>query len=75
MMQEYPSAIIERMNRAYNAIYGTMSSETRMKAEKDFYACQDWLRLRKIRFRQSLGGQWVLDETTENPRVQSRNGE
>jgi len=70
-VEEYPSVIIDRMNRAYNAVYGTLSSETRMKAEKDFYACHDWLRSRKIRFHQSLGGEWILDETASNKRIQS----
>jgi hypothetical protein len=60
-VQEHPSVVIDRMNAAYNAVYGTISSETRMKAERAFYACQDWLRSRKIRFHQSLSGKWVLD--------------
>ena len=61
-MQEHPSAVIDRMNMAYNAVYGTMSCETRMKAEREFYACHDWLRMRRIRFHQSASGEWVLDE-------------
>jgi hypothetical protein len=50
------------MNTAYNAIYGTMSGETRRKAEKAFYSCHDWLQERGIRFHQTFDGRWVLGE-------------
>jgi hypothetical protein len=62
MMPETPSNVIGRMNTAFNAIYATMSSETRLRAEKTFYSCQDWLQERGIRFHQTLDGRWVLDE-------------
>jgi len=65
-MREEPSTIIDRMNNAYDAIYGTLSPETRRTAEETFYRCQEWLRLRGIRFHQNiLDGQWVLDEETK----------
>jgi hypothetical protein len=57
-----PSSVIGRMNTAFNAIYATMSSETRLRAERAFYSCQDWLQEHGIRFRQTLDGRWVLDE-------------
>jgi len=63
-MRIEPSAIIERMNRSYNAIYGTLSLETRRRAENEFYWCQNWLREREIKFRQTSQGKWVLDEKT-----------
>jgi hypothetical protein len=66
-MQEQVAVIVERMNRAYAAIYGTQSSETRKKAEKEFYKCHDWLRERGIKFRQTPEGRWILDgETTKS---------
>lgn len=66
MVQEEPSIIITRMNRrAYDAIYGTLSPETRRSAEQNFYRCQDWLRQRGIPFHQALDGMWVLDNKGE----------
>jgi hypothetical protein len=62
MMPEEPSTVIARMNTAYNAIYGTMSRETRMRAEKTFYSCHDWLQDHGIRFHQTIDGRWVLGE-------------
>ncbi len=61
-MPDTPSSVIGRMNIAFNAIFATMSSETRLRAEKTFYSCQDWLQERGIRFHQTLDGRWVLDE-------------
>ena len=63
-MPEEPSTILARMNRAYDAIYGTLSSETRRKAENEFYRCQNWLRERGIKFRQTLEGKWIFDDET-----------
>jgi hypothetical protein len=60
-MQEQPAIIIDRMNRAYDAIYGTQSRTTIMKAEREFYSCQDWLRERGIKFHQTPQGKWILD--------------
>jgi hypothetical protein len=60
-VQPEPSIIVTRMNRAYNAVYGTHSPETRRNAEQTFYRCQDWLRQRGITFHQALDGNWVLD--------------
>jgi hypothetical protein len=65
MMSESPSNVLARMNTAFNAIYGTMSRETRMRAGKTFYSCQDWLLERGIRFHQTIDGRWVLDEKKE----------
>ena len=62
MMPETPSNVIGRMNTAFNAIFATMSSETRLRAERTFYSCQDWLQERGVRFHQTLDGRWVLDE-------------
>ncbi len=61
-MPETPSNVIGRMNTTFNAIFASMSSETRLRAEKTFYSCQDWLLERGIRFHQTLDGRWVLDE-------------
>jgi hypothetical protein len=61
-MSESPSDIIARMNTAFNGIYGTMSRETRQRAERIFYSCQDWLLEHGIRFHQTIDGRWVLDE-------------
>ena len=70
MQSDSPSTIIERMNRAYDAVYGTLSTETMRKAENEFYWCQNWLRERGIKFRQTLEGKWILDEgTTERGNV------
>jgi len=60
-MPETPSTVIARMNAAYNAIYVTLSRETRQKAERTFYSCHDWLQDRGIRFHQALDGKWVID--------------
>ena len=66
-MQVQPSIIIDRMNRAYDAVYTTQSSQTRMRAEKEFYWCHDWLREHKVKFHQTPQGKWVLDgETLES---------
>ena len=66
-MQEEPSTIISRMNNAYDAIYGTLSPETRRDAEQTFYHCQKWLRQRGIGFHQNvLDGQWILDEEVQH---------
>jgi hypothetical protein len=62
MMPDDPSIIIARMNTAFNAIYGTMSGETRKKAEATFYSCKDWLEKQGIHFHQTVDGRWVLDE-------------
>ena len=70
---ETPSSVIGRMNTAFNAIYPTMSSETRLRAEKTFYSCQDWLQERGIRFHQTLDGRWVLDE--KQPEQERSRGE
>ncbi len=69
---ETPASVIVRMNTAFNAIFATMSSETRRSAEKTFYSCQDWLQERGIRFHQTLDGRWVLDE---KPREQQHQNE
>ncbi len=69
MMPETPSTVIGRMNVAFNAIYSTMSSEARLRAERTFYSCQDWLQEHGIHFHQTLDGRWVLDE---KPRGQAR---
>ena len=61
-MQEEPSILMTRMNRAYDTIYGTLSSETRRNAEQLFYRCQNLLRQRGIKFHQNMSdGKWVLD--------------
>jgi hypothetical protein len=62
MMPETPSDVIARMNTAYNGIYGTLSRETRLRSEKIFYSCHDWLQEHGIRFHQTIDGRWVLDE-------------
>jgi hypothetical protein len=62
MMPETPSDVIARMNRAFNGVYGTMSRETRQRAERIFYSCQDWLLEHGIRFHQTIDGRWVLDQ-------------
>jgi hypothetical protein len=62
MMPDDPSTVIARMNTAYNGIYGTMSRETRQRAERIFYSCHDWLQERGVRFHQTFDGRWVLDE-------------
>ncbi len=70
-MQDTPSSVIGRMNIAFNAIYATMSSETRLRAENTFYSCRNWLQERGICFHQTLDGRWVLDEKPteqEHPR-------
>jgi len=59
-MQEEPAIILARMNRSYNAIYGTVCPEARREAETTFYRCQSRLRQRGIAFRQTHAGQWVL---------------
>ena len=71
-MPESPSTVIGRMNTAFNTIYATTMSETRLRAEKTFYSCQDWLQERGIRFHQTLDGRWVLDE---KPREQQHQNE
>jgi len=68
VMQEEPATIIARMNRAYNAVYGTLSTETRRHAENEFYRCQNRLRERGIKFRQTLQGRWVLDDKATESR-------
>jgi hypothetical protein len=60
-MQQELSVVVTRMDRAYNAIYGTHSPETRRDAEQSFFRRQDWLRQRGITFRQALDGKWALD--------------
>jgi hypothetical protein len=67
-MREEPAEIIERMNRSYNAIYGTLSTETRKRAENEFYWCQNWLRERGIKFRQTPQGRWIFAEDTTERR-------
>ena len=68
-MTDTPASVIGRMNTAFNAIYATMSSETRLRAERTFYSCQDWLQEHGIHFHHTLEGRWVLDE---KPRGQAR---
>ncbi len=71
-MQDTPSSVIGRMNIAFNAIYATMSSETRLRAENTFYSCRNWLQEHGIRFHQTLDGRWVLDEKPTEQKPQSK---
>ena len=72
-MQEEPSSIINRMNREYNAFYGTLSPETRRRAEQQFYRCQECLSKLGISFHQTLAGNWVLDRDLKSLGKTGRN--
>jgi hypothetical protein len=57
-----PHEHIDALNGAYHLSIHGNSAEGKEQAEKEFYACHDWLRMHKVKFHLKPIGTWVIDD-------------